>query len=120
MPDEPVAQVGPLGAWDQRAHLCLHLVRIGLGGEPKPAGEPAEVRVDGDSRHSERIPQNDVRRLAADTDLAAGDFIRWSRQVLDLLGQLADALADDDPLRRRARAAMDLVDRGIVAYSSVM
>ena len=58
--------------------------------------------------------------VLADTDLAAGDFIRWSRQVLDLLGQLADALADDDPLRRRARAAMDLVDRGIVAYSSVM
>ena len=55
-----------------------------------------------------------------ETDLAAGDFIRWARQVIDLLDQIADALPPDSAFRARARSAIDLVDRGIVAYSTVM
>ena len=55
-----------------------------------------------------------------ETELAAGDFIRWARQVIDLLDQIADALPSDSSLRARARSAIDLVDRGIVAYSTVM
>ncbi len=61
-------------------------------------------------------------RLAAilsESELAAGDFVRWARQVIDLLDQIHDTVADDDPMRSRARMAMDLVDRGIVAYSAV-
>ncbi|MFM8531964.1 MAG: DEAD/DEAH box helicase [Ilumatobacteraceae bacterium] len=61
-------------------------------------------------------------RLAAilsESELAAGDFVRWARQVIDLLDQIHDTVPADDPLRGRARAAMDLVDRGIGAYSAV-
>ncbi|NWN86988.1 MAG: DEAD/DEAH box helicase [Micrococcaceae bacterium] len=54
------------------------------------------------------------------SDMAAGDFIRWARQVMDLLGQLA-GLDDTHPdLARRCRRAKDLVNRGIVAYSSTV
>lgn len=52
--------------------------------------------------------------VLADTDLAAGDFVRWARQVLDLLDQIA-IVADTPRLRRNARAAMDQVRRGVVA-----
>lgn len=53
-------------------------------------------------------------------DMAAGDFIRWARQVMDLLDQLA-SLDDTHPdLARRCRRAKDLVNRGIVAYSSAI
>jgi ATP-dependent RNA helicase HelY len=52
-----------------------------------------------------------------DVDLAAGDFVRWSRQVLDLLDQVAQA-TDDPHLRRAARSAITAVDRGVVAYSA--
>ncbi len=52
-----------------------------------------------------------------DVDLAAGDFVRWSRQVLDLLDQVAQA-TDDPQLRRAARTAITAVDRGVVAYSA--
>jgi ATP-dependent RNA helicase HelY len=50
-------------------------------------------------------------------DMPAGDFVRWSRQVLDLLGQLAEAAGAPEPIRRTARQAMTAVTRGVLAYS---
>jgi ATP-dependent RNA helicase HelY len=55
----------------------------------------------------------------ADGDMPAGDFVRWVRQVLDLLGQIAEAVPTGHPLRSSARDAVRLVNRGIVAYSSI-
>jgi len=52
-----------------------------------------------------------------DADLAAGDFVRWAKQTIDLLDQLS--VVADGKVSRNARAALDLVRRGIVAYSSV-
>jgi ATP-dependent RNA helicase HelY len=52
------------------------------------------------------------------TDLAAGDFVRWCKQVVDVLDQLAQA-APRPALRATARKAQDAVLRGVVAYSSV-
>jgi ATP-dependent RNA helicase HelY len=51
-------------------------------------------------------------------DITAGDFVRWTRQVIDLLGQVAQALEPGDPMRATAHTAADLVNRGVVAYSS--
>jgi ATP-dependent RNA helicase HelY len=58
--------------------------------------------------------------------LPAGDFVRWCKQLIDLLGQLADAAgtlapqnSDSARIRDAARAAVDLLRRGVVAYSSV-
>ncbi|MEP7091600.1 MAG: DEAD/DEAH box helicase, partial [Nocardioidaceae bacterium] len=53
-----------------------------------------------------------------ETDLAAGDFVRWVKQLLDLTDQVADA-AGDSGLRSTARAASSALRRGVVAYSSV-
>ena len=50
------------------------------------------------------------------TGLAAGDFVRWMKQLLDLCGQVADA-AGDRPLRATARTTSKLLKRGVVAYS---
>ena len=47
------------------------------------------------------------------TELAAGDFVRRCKQVIDLLGQLTDA--GDRDLQRVARKASDAVLRGVVA-----
>jgi ATP-dependent RNA helicase HelY len=54
-----------------------------------------------------------------DTELTAGDFVRWIKQLLDLLGQLADAAPRGSGLRETAGKAMDSIRRGVVAYSSV-
>ena len=55
--------------------------------------------------------------LLDDPDLTAGDFVRWCKQLIDLLGQVA--LVADEPVRSTARTAMAAVRRGVVAYSSV-
>ena len=47
-------------------------------------------------------------------DMAAGDFVRRCKQVVDLLGQIADA-APEPALRATARKAGDAVMRGVVA-----
>lgn len=53
-----------------------------------------------------------------ESDMTAGDFVRWAKQVIDLLGQVIQASANS-PMATQARLAADLIDRGVVAYSSV-
>jgi len=55
----------------------------------------------------------------AEGDMPAGDFVRWARQVVDLLGQIADAVPSGHPLRKSARDAARLVNRGVLDYSAV-
>ena len=56
-------------------------------------------------------------QVLRDAELAAGDFVRWTKQTIDLLDQLS--IVADGEVGRRARHALDAVRRGIVAYSSV-
>jgi len=58
-----------------------------------------------------------LERVLIEADMAAGDFVRWAKQTIDLLDQLS--LVADAPLATTARKALDTVRRGIVAYSSV-
>jgi ATP-dependent RNA helicase HelY len=60
-----------------------------------------------------------VLASAAEVDMPAGDFVRWARQVVDLLGQIADATGASKAMRTTARAAMHAVTRGILAQTSV-
>ncbi len=62
---------------------------------------------------------DDLDDVIGEVELAAGDFVRWVKQLIDLCGQVADA-AGDVPLRRTARQTVDLIKRGVVAYSSVV
>ena len=53
-------------------------------------------------------------------ELSAGDFVRWCKQVLDLLEQLATVPApggEPEPVAATARAAAAAVRRGVVAQS---
>ncbi|QWF19976.1 DEAD/DEAH box helicase [Nocardioides sp. LMS-CY] len=52
------------------------------------------------------------------SDLAAGDFVRWMKQLIDLAGQVADA-SGPGPLRETAREVVRRLRRGVVAYSSL-
>jgi ATP-dependent RNA helicase HelY len=51
---------------------------------------------------------------SAGTALSAGDFVRWCRQVLDLLDQVRNA-AREPALRTSAKRAIEDVRRGVVA-----
>jgi len=58
-----------------------------------------------------------LARVLQNADLAAGDFVRWAKQTIDLLDQVS--VVAPGPVARTARASLDAVRRGIVAYSSV-
>jgi ATP-dependent RNA helicase HelY len=51
-----------------------------------------------------------------DGDMPAGDFVRWARQVVDLLGQVAESTGASVELRTTARQAMAAINRGVLAY----
>ncbi|GGH57491.1 DEAD/DEAH box helicase [Rothia aerolata] len=50
-----------------------------------------------------------------DTDLAAGDFVRWIKQVIDALDQISHVAHHDAALRTQCEAAIELLRRGVVA-----
>ena len=52
------------------------------------------------------------------TPIQPGDFVRWMRQVMDCLGQIASA-SDSSILARRAEGAKERIGRGIVAWSTI-
>ncbi|WP_042397776.1 DEAD/DEAH box helicase [Streptacidiphilus carbonis] len=54
-----------------------------------------------------------------EADMPAGDFVRWTRQLIDVLGQIANAAPEGGTVRATARKAVDGIRRGIIAYSSV-
>jgi ATP-dependent RNA helicase HelY len=56
-------------------------------------------------------------RTLEDADMAAGDFVRWAKQTIDLLDQIS--LVAQPALASTARRALEAVRRGIVAYSGV-
>jgi ATP-dependent RNA helicase HelY len=59
----------------------------------------------------------DLDSLLGEDDLAAGDFVRTCRQLLDLLRQLRDA---EPALRRQVSDAIRMLDRGVVAAGGLM
>ena len=70
-----------------------------------------------------------LSRVLGDSDLTAGDFVRWAKQLLDVLAQLASLVPEPQApreLRERvtalsaaaADASLD-VSRGVVAWSGV-
>ncbi|MBN9214330.1 MAG: RNA helicase [Microbacterium sp. SCN 70-200] len=56
-------------------------------------------------------------RALDEADLAAGDFVRWAKQTIDLLDQLS--IVADGPVAVTARKALEAVRRGIVVYGSL-
>ncbi|MGA7203695.1 MAG: DEAD/DEAH box helicase [Specibacter sp.] len=85
--------------------------RLPLTGEPElglvwPMFKWAKGRTLQDSLHG--------------TELAAGDFVRWTKQVIDLLDQLAKVPGMPGDFSRLCVAAIKLVRRGVVAYTTVV
>jgi ATP-dependent RNA helicase HelY len=60
-----------------------------------------------------------LERVLADEEITPGDFVRVTKQLIDLLRQVA-AVADDPALAAAARAAVAACSRGVVAYSGLL
>jgi ATP-dependent RNA helicase HelY len=55
---------------------------------------------------------------AAGQELSAGDFVRWCRQVIDLLDQVHDVVGGGEPVGAAARRAVRSLRRGVVAMGT--
>ncbi len=60
----------------------------------------------------------DLDDVLTGMDLAAGDFVRNMKQLIDVTGQVADA-SGDTALRTTARQAIERLRHGVVAYSNL-
>jgi ATP-dependent RNA helicase HelY len=54
----------------------------------------------------------------AGSEFSAGDFVRWCRQVIDLLEQLRDVVGSDAPVGAAAKEAVKAMRRGVVALGT--
>ncbi len=105
----PTDEVASAIAAMQRAHKELATVEEARGLTPTGAPEPGIAWSVHRWASGKRLDE-----VLRGSDLAAGDFVRRCKQIVDLLGQVADASADEQ-VRRSARRAIDAVRRGVVA-----
>jgi ATP-dependent RNA helicase HelY len=56
---------------------------------------------------------------SAGSEFSAGDFVRWCRQVIDLLDQIRDVVGSEDPVGATAVKAVKAIRRGVVALGTV-
>jgi ATP-dependent RNA helicase HelY len=56
-----------------------------------------------------------ITKVLRNSDLQPGDFVRWTKMVIDMLSQISMA-TDDEKVSRTARQAMNSLERGIVAW----
>ncbi|HVK21412.1 MAG TPA: DEAD/DEAH box helicase [Actinokineospora sp.] len=55
---------------------------------------------------------------SAGHELSAGDFVRWCRQVIDLLDQIRDVVGEHQPVGATAAEAVKAIRRGVVALAT--
>jgi len=56
---------------------------------------------------------NSLANVLKGSDMSVGDFVRATKQLIDLLNQIAGA---SEKLRPACKAAVKKLDRGVVAY----
>ena len=89
--------------------------RLANSREPDEGFAPAIYRWATTGNLSAALAASDV--AGNGTPLPAGDFVRWCRQVLDLLDQVRNA-APEAAMRKAAKRAIDDIRRGVVAVDS--
>ncbi|MCV2489111.1 DEAD/DEAH box helicase [Geodermatophilus sp. YIM 151500] len=118
MPGQPAVPAGKVAATIAE----MRRIRLRLQDVEAHHGVPATRDLDlgfvwaayrwADGQHLDRVLAGAEQ---AGTELSGGDFVRWARQLIDLLDQLG-AVADD-PVGAAARAAVARVRRGVVAVA---
>ena len=92
-----------------------HRLRLNQTREPDEGFVPAVYRWATTGDLAAALDASDVSGSGA--ALPAGDFVRWCRQVLDLLDQVRNA-APESSVRTAAKRAIDDIRRGVVAVDS--
>ena len=89
--------------------------RLNATREPDAGFVPAVHRWATSGNLAAALDESDV--AGNGSPMSAGDFVRWCRQVLDLLDQVRNA-APESSVRTAAKRAIDDIRRGVVAVDS--
>ena len=92
-----------------------HRHRLNQSREPDAGFAPAVYRWATTGDLAGALAASDV--TGSGSPLPAGDFVRWCRQVLDLLDQVRNC-APEAALRKAAKRAIADIRRGVVAVDS--
>ena len=103
--DEPLRNVAR--TW---SHLCGYEADEGLS----PMREPNFDMLWSVHRWANGTSLHTILR---ESEITVGDFVRHIRQVIDLLGQIAEAAPH---LSHMCRQSVSGIDRGVIAYSAVV
>ncbi len=99
-------------AWGETmaAYKRIHKVEVGANSEVTPEPSPTLVRP-----MFRWARGASLAKILEETELSGGDFVRWVRQVLDMLDQLRRL--DDSDLARTANRARQKLLHGVVAWT---
>ena len=121
-PTESRLPAGPVSdAWDATSRLWVEIEdderrhRLDRSRQPDPGfAWPVYRWARGESL--EKVLESSE---IGGTELGAGDFVRWCRQVIDLLNQIRNVVGGGDPVGATASKAVEALRRGVVAMATV-
>ena len=113
MPGGPGGRLGR--ALDRVQRTWAQLVQAQASGG-LPATEPIDLGLV-EAVHRWAVGRSLQATLSV-AEVEAGDFVRWVKQVVDVLGQIGQA-APSPTVRATAGSAVEALRRGVVAYASV-
>ncbi|MSW64427.1 MAG: RNA helicase, partial [Actinobacteria bacterium] len=117
-PSQPAVPSGPVSAAlvaMRRVHAELHAVETAHGVRPSRDLDQGFAQAAYRWAEGQSLDRVLAEAERVGTELSGGDFVRWARQLVDLLDQLAKVT--DGALARTARTAVERVRRGVVAVA---
>ena len=111
------AGLGPASrrAWEETSRVAARVARAeaAAGVDASPPPDPALMAACSAWAHGSTLAT-----ALADSGIAGGDFVRWTRQVIDALGQI-ESVDPAGQVGASAKRARSLLARGVVAWSGV-
>ncbi|WP_026430143.1 DEAD/DEAH box helicase [Schaalia georgiae] len=111
------AGLGPASrrAWEETSQVAARVARAeaAAGVDASAPLDPALMAACSAWAHGSTLAT-----ALADSGIAGGDFVRWTRQVIDALGQI-ESVEPAGRVGASARRARSLLARGVVAWSGV-
>lgn len=101
-------------AWHETEALYQQINRQEVRAGREATAEPSPALVDIIYRWARGAS---LAKIMERTELSGGDFVRWVRQIIDMLDQIRRSTDPSDPVAKAAAKARNLLTHGVVAWT---